>query len=326
MSFVLNQVISNYECLGIIDKPRAGVTYKVRNLATGEIESLRALPGATSRDSELSERLLREIRVQTRLSHPNIVEFHDAFEIDGCLVMTTEFVDAPTLAELCQGGARPLRDAIGFTTQVLDGLEPAHALGIVHRGITAEHVTIGRDGVVKLGGFDLAKPACDINLTRVGTVAGDPRYISPEQVTGRPALDARSDLYSVGVLLYQALTGKLPFDAQNDIDMLAAQVSSEPLPPSKVNPAISRELDRIVLTALEKDPNKRFAGAKNFRAALATAGPVQPPPQPVVSRPNQVSSDSQMPRRPRRPFRVSLVFGFLVAAIGGAVIVWLAIH
>src|SRR5215469_15039835 len=107
MSFAINQVIGNYECLGIIDKPKAGVTYKVRNLATGEIESLKALPGPTSRDPELAERLLREIRIQTRLSHPNIVEFHDAFEIDGRLVMTTEFVDAPTLAELCRAGALP---------------------------------------------------------------------------------------------------------------------------------------------------------------------------------------------------------------------------
>ena len=90
----------NYKCLGVIDKPKTGLTNKVRKLATGEIESLRALPGATSRDPELAERLLREIRVQARLSHPNILEFHDAFEIDGRLVMTTEFVDAPTLAEL----------------------------------------------------------------------------------------------------------------------------------------------------------------------------------------------------------------------------------
>jgi len=326
MGFIPNQVIGNYECLGIIDRPRAGVTYKVRNLANGEIESLRALPGATSRDPESAERLLREIRIHARLSHPNIVDFHNAFEIDGRLVMTTEFVEGPTLAELCGGRALPPRDAIGFITQVLDGLEEAHALGIVHRGITAEHVTISRDGAVKLSGFDLAKPAGDYNLTRMGTVAGDPRYISPEQVMGQPALDARSDLYSVGVLLYQTLTGKLPFDAQNDIDVLTAQVSSEPLPPRRVNPAISPELDQIVLTALKKDPNQRFASAKEFRAALAAAEPVQRPEQPAVNRPNQVSSDSHIRHKPRQPFTVLLVFGFLVVAIGAAIIVWLVIR
>src|SRR5579872_3033924 len=133
MGFVLNQVTENYECLGIIDKPKTGVTYKVRNMATGEIEALRALPGATSRDPESAERLLREIRVQTRLCHPNIISFHDAFEMDGQLVMTTEFVEGSTLAELCRDGALPAADAIGTILQVLDGLEEAHALGIVHR-------------------------------------------------------------------------------------------------------------------------------------------------------------------------------------------------
>src|SRR5215813_2038268 len=113
MGFVLNQVIGNYECLGVIDKPKAGVTYKVRNLVTGEIESLRALPGATFRDPESAARLMREIRIQTRLSHPNIVEFHDAFEIDGRLVMTMEFVDAPSLGELCRAGG-PLPPALAI--------------------------------------------------------------------------------------------------------------------------------------------------------------------------------------------------------------------
>src|SRR5689334_19013081 len=106
MAFVLNEVIGNYECLGIIDKPKAGISYKVRNLVTGDIELLKALPGETSRDPESAARLLREIRIQARLSHPNIVEFHNAFEIDGRLVMTTEFVDAPTLGERCHN--RPL--------------------------------------------------------------------------------------------------------------------------------------------------------------------------------------------------------------------------
>src|SRR5215813_13874106 len=108
MGFASNQLIGKYECLGIIDKPKNGITYKVRNVDTNEILSLRALPGAASRDGESAERLLREIRIHARLSHPNIVEFHDAFEIDGRLVMTTEFVDAPTLTELCRaGGALP---------------------------------------------------------------------------------------------------------------------------------------------------------------------------------------------------------------------------
>jgi serine/threonine-protein kinase len=325
MSFAVNQVIGNYECLGIIDKPQAGVTYKVRNLATGEIESLRALPGTTSRDPESVERLLREIRIQTRLSHPNIVEFHDAFEIDGRLVMTTEFLEAPTLADLCRAGdplPHPL--AIRSIIQVLDGLEQAHELGIVHRGITAEHVIITKEGA-KVSGFDSAKPTSDSNLTRVGTVAGDPRYISPEQVTGQP-LDARSDLYSVGVLLYQTLTGKLPFDGQSDMEILIAQVRSGPPAPRSVNPTISQELEQIVLKALKKDANQRFTSAKEFREAISAVELAQPALQAAVTAPILASSHLAAKPEHRQTLVSPLVLGTLGVAIALAAIVWLVAH
>src|SRR5215831_7763547 len=210
MAFGVNQVIGKYECLDVIDKPRSGITYKVRNLATGEVESLRALNGAAARDSESGERLAREMRIHARLTHPNVVAFHDAFELEGQVVMTTDYVEGPTLAELCSKGPLPVGDAVSIVLQVLDALEEAHCLGIVHRGITAEHVIVSPGGLVKLGGFDLAKPANDVDLTKVGAVIGDPRYISPEQVTGKSPAGPRTDLYSVGVLLYLAVTGKLP--------------------------------------------------------------------------------------------------------------------
>ena len=143
---------------------------------------------------------------------------------------------------------------------------------------------------------------------------------------GQSPLDARSDLYSVGILLYQTLTGRLPFDAPNEIDVLTAQVRSEPVPPSSVNPIISPELDRIVLTALEKDPNKRFASAKEFRAALAAPGLVQQPSHPIANRPNQVFPDSDIQPKPRRRFAVPLLCGSLAVAISVGIIVWLAIH
>lgn len=327
MAFVLNQVIDNYECLGIIDKPKTGVTYKVRNLATGELEALRALPGATSSNPESVERLLREIRIHTRLSHANIVEFHDAFEIDGQLVMTTEFVEGPTLAELCREGPLPPRDAIGTIISVLEGLEEAHALGIVHRGITAEHVIVTPNGAVKLGGFGLAKPASDTNLTQMGAVIGDPRYISPEQVMGQGTLDGRSDLYSVGVLLYKTLSGKMPFEGRNDFEVLAAQVGSEPQPPSSVNPAISPELDRIVLTSLRKSPHERFPNAREFRAALAAAAETATQPElPVVDRLHPAPPRSFVQHKPQRSVKTPLVLGLLVLVIGLAIISWVAMH
>jgi serine/threonine-protein kinase len=258
-----SQIVGNYELLGLVDKPKAGVTYKVRNRKTGEFEALRTLPGASYSDGESVERFLREIRIHTRMSHPNLVEFHDVAEVDGHLVMTSEFVEGPSLAELCARGPLAVAEAVRVTCGVLAGLEEAHALGIVHRGITAEHVTVTREGAVKLGGFGLAKPAADVDLTRAGAVVGDARYMSPEQVLGTEALDTRADLYSVGVLLFYGLTGRLPFTGANEFDVMVAQVKAE-----APKPGISAELDGIVLRALAKKPEERFAGAAEFRAAL----------------------------------------------------------
>jgi eukaryotic-like serine/threonine-protein kinase len=326
MGFAVNQVVDNYEFLGIIDKPKTGITYKVRNVETGELEALRALPGATSRDPESVERLLREIRVHARLSHPNILMFHDAFEMDGHLVMTTEFAEGHNLGELCREGPLPLPDAIGTIAKILDGLEEAHALGIVHRGITAEHVTVGPDGTVKLGGFGLAKPASDTKLTQLGTAMGDARYISPEQVLAQKELDGRSDLYSVGVLLYQTLTGKLPITGCNDFEVLSAQITLEPQPPSSLNRAISPELDEIVLTALKKQPDQRFRNAKEFRMALAAAEAAIPSMPLESKRPHSFLSTSFAQHETQRSFKKPLILGFVVVVIGLVIISWLAVH
>jgi len=262
------QTVGDYEFLGIVDKPKAGVTYKVRNLTTGEFVVLRALPGASYSDPESLERFLREIKIHARLSHPNIVAFHDAFQLDGRLVMTAEFVEGTTLAELCSRGPIPSQQAIQVGCDVLAALEEAHALGVVHRGITAEHVIVQQNGESKLGGFGLAKPASDVSLTRAGAVVGDVGYMSPEQVEGVAALDPRSDLYSVGVLLFYALTGKWALSGANGFDVMLAHVKTPPPRPSSLNPGIELELERIILTALAKKPDERFPGATEFRTAL----------------------------------------------------------
>ncbi len=322
-----SQIVGNYEFLGIVDRPKAGVTYKVRNLTTGEFEVLRTLPGASYGDPESLERLLREIRIHTRLSHPNIVAFHDAPELDGCVVMTAEFVEGTTVAELCRPGPLLSSEAVRVICDVLSGLEEAHALGIVHRGITAEHVIVTPSGLVKLGGFGLAKPETDVMLTKAGAVLGDARYMSPEQVMGVGALDGKADLYSVGVLLFQMLTGKVPFDSPNDYDIMVAQVSKQPPRPSSLNPGIAPELERIVLTALAKKPEQRFAGAREFRMALeALQGPVGE----TAAAPEQTISDAWVPRflvraEAKGLGRTALVLGLLGVA-GLIVLVLLAMH
>jgi len=326
----ISQTVGNYQFLGVIEKPKAGVTYKVRNLTTGEFEALRALSRASYNDPESRERFLREIKIHTRLAHPNILEFHDALELDGSLVMTSEFVEGTTLADLCRRGPLPSEQAIQITCDVLAGLEEAHALGIVHRGITAEHVMVTRSGGVKLGGFGLAKPAADVNLTMAGAVLGDARYISPEQVTGVGTLDGRADLYSVGVLLFYALTGRLPFDGANDFDVMVAQVSAQPPRPGSVNPGVAPEVERIVLTALAKRPEERFPSARDFRTTLAMCKvPVKasaPPPVLVEAKPDIPAPTLLMLPEGRAPLRATFVLGLLGFAIGLVVLFFIARH
>jgi serine/threonine-protein kinase len=265
--------------------------------------------------------------VHTRLSHPNIVAFHDAPELDGCVVMTTEFVEGTTLAELCRPGPLLSSEALRIICAVLSGLEEAHALGIVHRGITAEHVKVTPGGDVKLGGFDLAKPEADVMLTKGGLVLGDPRYISPEQVTGTEALDGRADVYSVGVLLFQTLTGKVPFDSPNDYDTMVAQVGKQPPRPSRLNPGIAPELDEIVLTALAKEPENRYAGAWEFRMALESLEcPVGTTQEAEEAEPEVRVPQFLVQAEGGGPGRTALVIGLVGVAIGLIVLVLVAMH
>jgi serine/threonine-protein kinase len=306
----------NYEFLGIIDKPKAGVTYKVRNLTTGEVEALRMLPGASYGDPESLQRFLREIKIHTRLSHPNIIAFHDALELDGQLVMTAEFVEGASLSDLCRRGKLTSPETIRVICDVLSGLEEAHALGIVHRSITSDHVMVARDGQVKLGGFGLAKPVGDVGLTQAGAVLGDPRYMSPEQVMAAGPLDDRADVYSVGVVLFEALTGRVPFDGANDFDIMVAQVDGSPPRPSSLNPGIAPEVERIVLTALSKDRDQRFSSAREFRLALAALnGPIAVPE--VVEQPALATVPAwALAAEPVKPSRLPFVLGLAGVAFG----------
>jgi eukaryotic-like serine/threonine-protein kinase len=319
------QMTGNYEFLGVVERPRVGVTYKVRNRLTGELETLRALPGASYCDPEMQERFLREIKMHTRLSHPNIEAFHDVCELDGRLVMTTEFVEGATLAALCARGPMPCEQAVRTIDGVLAGLEEGHALGILHRGITAEHVRITPAGEVKLSGFGLAKPATDVNLTQAGAVLGDVRYMSPEQVKGAGAVDGRADLYSVGVLLFQALTGKVPFEGANDFEIMAAQVSRPAPRAGSLNPEIAPELEETVLTALAKNPAERFADAKAFRAALQR---LRSKPAPVLVREAAAARTAAVPEPVPESAggrRTAVVVGGICVLIG-LVVLLIVVH
>ncbi|HTM47617.1 MAG TPA: serine/threonine-protein kinase [Bryobacteraceae bacterium] len=264
MSFEVGQIAGGYEFVDVQDHARIGRGYKVRNVLAERMEVLRVLPKEPRLGREEVDRFLREIKVHARLSHPNIVSFYNATEIDTELVMTSEFFEGVTLEQRLSKGRMPLHETIVCMSQVLSALHYAHELGVIHREVSPANILLGWDGTVKLTGFGMAKSTSDPELTQVGTVMGWLEYMSPEQVHGSLKPDARTDIYSAGAVLYEMVSGRVPFAKSNQFDLMMAHVNECPEPPPGADPAVAR----IILTALSKDPSERYQTARQFRDAL----------------------------------------------------------
>jgi serine/threonine protein kinase len=277
MSFEIGQRTGVYEFVGIQDNSRNGRIYHVRNAVSDRFELLRILPKELQENQEEVDRFLREIKVHARLTHPNIVAFYSATELDNQLVMTSEFFEGVTLETRLEAGPMPVKEAIACMSQVLAALSYAHEEGVVHREISPANILLGPDGAAKLTGFGLAKSATDAQLTRVGTVMGWLEYMSPEQVTAVDTIDGRTDIYSAGAVLYEMVTGQIPFICKTQFDVMAAHVKTPPPPPIGIKPDLPPELNQIILTALEKDPAKRFQTAAQFLDAVDRVAGVAPP-------------------------------------------------
>jgi len=265
----IGEQAGGYEFLSIQGTSRIGTAYKVRNVVTNRIEILRVLHRAPG-DREEVERFLREMRVHARLAHPNLISFYSAAEIDHELVMTSEFFEGTNLTGLLAERPFSIEEAVAAMSQVLAGLEYAHEHGVVHREISPANIFVSADGHVKVAGFGLAKSAADPELTRPGTVMGWLEYMSPEQALASP-VDARTDIYSAGAVLHEMVTGRVPFLGKSELDLLRSHISVAPTPPMDINPRVPPDLNRIILTALAKNPSERFQTAGKFRAALDRA-------------------------------------------------------
>ncbi len=267
MSFDVGQVVGDYEVVGHIGKGGMGTVYRVRNRISDRIDALKVLLPNLESSPDLADRFLREIRVHASLRHPNIAQLYTAFRLDNRLLMVIEFVDGVSMAELLRRGPVPTGQSVAHICQALSGLAFAHQRGVVHRDVKPDNILIGADGVVKLVDFGIAHGEKQERLTLAGMVVGSLNYMSPEQVNG-DAVDGRSDLYSVGVTLYQAATGRLPFQAENEYQLMRAQVNQAPPAPSELKPDLPSGLSDIILRALAKDPGHRYQTADEFRLAL----------------------------------------------------------
>src|SRR5918996_2887222 len=300
--------------------------------------ALKILQPRFAQDREFVERFRREASAAAGLQHPNVVSVFDRGEFDGTYYIAMEYVEGASLRELINRGMS-VEAAVGVTRQILAAARFAHSHGVIHRDLKPGNVLVDRHGRASVTDFGIAKAGVS-EITQTGSVMGTAQYLSPEQAQGLE-VTAASDLYSIGVILCEGLTGRVPFEADSAVAVALKQVSEVPRPTSELNPDVPRALEAVVLKALAKDPANRFASVDEFSAALDAAeknpsvapfetavfgAPPVPPPESAEAReapagPPPEGPPEQPRRDQRRPRWRWAIVAVLVAALVG-VAVW----
>ena len=281
MNLDTGSVVGDYEIIGVLGAGGMGKVFKVRNLISNRIEAMKVLLPDLSGEPELADRFLREIQVLARLEHPNIAGLRTALRHENQLLMVMEMVEGVSIDERLKSGPMPMPEAVKCAQQVLAALAFAHKNGVVHRDIKPANMMLMPNGTVKLMDFGIAKGATDRRLTMTGGTIGSVYYMSPEQISGAEGVDARSDLYSVGVSLYEMVTGKHAFDGDSQFSIMSAHLEKTPVPPITIDPSIPPALNEIIMVSVARDAGARFQTADAFRNALGSvvdSTVVLPPP------------------------------------------------
>ena len=242
--------------------------YLAADQELGRRVAIKILDDRHARDEQFVERFRREAQNAAGLSHPSIVSIYDRGDSEGTYYIAMEYVEGRTLKELLVArGPSPLGIAIDYTRQILSALRFAHRNGIVHRDIKPHNVIVDGEGRVKVMDFGIARAGAASQMTEAGSIIGTAQYLSPEQARGAP-VDQTSDLYSTGIVLYELLTGSVPFTGETPVEIAMKHLSQAPVAPSAHRPEIPRDLDYVVLRALAKDPADRYHSAEEMDSDL----------------------------------------------------------
>lgn len=289
-----------------------GGLWLARDEVLGRQVAVKVLHDHLADDEELLERFRMEAVAAARLSHPAVVRVFDTGVDEGVCYIVMELVEGRSVEEVLaeQGALRPA-EAARIARGVLQALSHAHRQQVIHRDVKPGNILLGRDGIVKLADFGIAKTAfAEGDLTTTGNLLGTSRYLSPEQVTGG-TVDTRSDIYAIGVVLYELLTGKPPFDAETHIATATMRLTVDPPPPGSLRPGIPRALESVVMRSLARDPEDRYQTAEDMSAALEHAVPSQ-------AAPSVPPTQEHLP--PRRSARAWITVPIVLIVLAGLVV------
>ncbi|HSE00226.1 MAG TPA: serine/threonine-protein kinase [Burkholderiales bacterium] len=261
--------LGRYRLLAELGRGAMGIVYRAQDPSlnrTVAVKSIILMDDPTTR-SDYEARFLQEAKAAGGLNHPNLVTIHDVGREGDVAYMAMELLEGTELRALMARGRVPLPFALDVLAQAADGLAHAHEHGVVHRDIKPGNIMVVHDRIAKIMDFGIARVRASDVKTQTGAILGSPRYMSPEQVTGQPA-DLRSDIFSLGVVLYELVTGEPPFTAPTVTQLMHQVATATPRPPSATNPAVPAMLDLIVARALQKLPAERYQSAAEFASDL----------------------------------------------------------
>jgi serine/threonine protein kinase len=264
--------LGRYEVIGELGQGAMGVVYKARDPLIDRVVAIKTINLGLAMDEkeEYEGRFYQEAKAAGRLNHPNIVTIYDVGKSGNVAYIAMEFLEGRELRDIMnERGMLPVDQVLDVVAQVAMGLAYAHEHGIVHRDVKPSNIMLVRDGHVKITDFGIARMASSSVRTQTGMVLGSPKYMSPEQVMGKE-IDQRSDIFSLGVMLYEMLTGQAPFDGENVNAIMYQTLNVVPVPPNSLNPAVPEMVNFIVAKALTKGSEDRYQNAKDFAADLRT--------------------------------------------------------
>ncbi|MGD0920692.1 MAG: serine/threonine-protein kinase [Terriglobia bacterium] len=286
---MIGKTVARYVIFEKIGAGGMGIVYKARDTELDRFVALKFLPAELIKDAEALVRFKREARAASALEHPNICTVYEAGEYEGRPYIVMQLQEGQTLKQLIEGKTQEIEVVLDLAIQIADALDAAHSSGIIHRDIKPGNIYVTKRGQVKILDFGLAKRAADPYLTTPGALIGTAAYMSPEQIRGE-TLDGRSDLFSLGAVLYEMATGAQAFAGKTITAVFANVLNEAPASPTSVNPALPKELGQIIMKALAKDCTARYQSAAEILADLTQLkqGPAARPAAVVPARPHRL--------------------------------------